>query len=436
VAVGEVFTFVGTGLDIKRQDASTATSDTIGVTVDGTSVGNLSTSGSTSPRYEKIVSGLPYGTHTVQFTRSASAANSVGIAGFMVYGPSTPAIPSGAIALADYYVLANLVANSTAALTTISTGVLRKTISTKEAVFTGTGWSVGSVDAVNGPSGYTTNTTVSGDAVSYTFYGTGFDFRFFAATNRSANIQLALQSLSTGGSLLNLTSANFPTAVSSGVYGGAGSFSLSTGILSQNGTNTAGEGLVISGLPLGLYTLKMTNNTVNVFEIDTLDIITPIHSPKSNAPGDLQNTLSVGSNGIGDSRVFSDLAVKSLSNWSQAIGVASSPSTTVTSFVPCPDMTVLVKTSGNPLFITYGVEFNLNAIGGQAGFQVYVDGVPVGTQRHSQVYASGVESTTGDTMIIPVSPGTHLIQLYWRIAAIATTIVASDVRRTLTAREI
>jgi hypothetical protein len=77
------FTFVGTGLDVV-QIGDGSTRDACPVFVDGSSVGSLSTY--TYTRTAKIVSGLPYGTHTVKIQRTASASTP-NLAKFIVYGP-------------------------------------------------------------------------------------------------------------------------------------------------------------------------------------------------------------------------------------------------------------------------------------------------------------------------------------------------------------
>lgn len=267
-------TFVGTGLDIiTRDDASgTSATDTFDASVNGVSIGNYTTVGSTSVTTRKIVSGLPYGTHTVRFTRTnAPSAWNSQIQDFIIYQPKKPAIPSGAVEICDYNVPANF-AVGTVGVNNLSTGILKKTNTRELTYVEGTGgttnWTAG-LDAISEVSGFSITSDRLNAYVEYTFFGTGVDFRYFAATNRSTNIAVTLNGTSA-------TTTNFPTATFSQY--GIGSYNSGTAVLSQNGTNTPGSGLRISGLPLGLYRIRLNNGTASTFiSTSSFDIITPIH---------------------------------------------------------------------------------------------------------------------------------------------------------------
>jgi len=418
-------TFVGTGLDYVRSDTVAGGADTFSATVDGTSLGNYATTGVLGERIQKIVSGLPYGTHTVKLMRtSVPATYDAGIKQFIVYQPKKPTLPSGAVELADYNVMADF-AVGTVGVPNISTGVVRKNNTREVSYVNGTGgtsdWTIG-IDVVNEASGFSMTSDRTNAYADFIFFGTGVDFRYFAATNRSSSIQISLQNLSTNGSLLAATTTNFATATFSQY--GIGSFTSSTGILSQNGTNTGGSGLRISGLPLALYKIRVLNNTASSFvSVTNFDIITPIHSAKSNVYADLQNTLPIGSCAISDNRKTSAIkeALPVQKAWAQAIGTTPSPSpgvtTTATTFVPCPDMSVTLKTNGGRLRIAYSICTLHSVSGASQEFQIYVDGVAVGTEKYTLAPGVSASVDTSDVISIPVSAGVHKVELYWHTSS-------------------
>lgn len=410
--------FVGTGLDIHTED-NDANARVTDIFVDGVSTGSISTPISQSARLIKIVSGLPYGTHTVRFLRNT--LDTIFIRNFVVYQPKTPTLPANAKLLAAYNIMADYTANATAGVDRIATGVLRKA-SVREFIYTGTGWTIATAVTDN-PAGYGVASNTNGARMQYTFYGTGFELRFSAQTNRSNNISVALNGLAA-------TTANYPSLVSS-VYGTGVTFAA--GVLDQNdAATTNGSGVSIRGLPLATYTVTFTNNTANFMDIGALDVITPIHSHKDNLYTEAQNTLSVGSQGIEDFRKISSLEqLTKAKAWAQAIGVASSPTTTSTAFVPMPDMSVTIKvTTGNKLRISYAsaVQTTSNATNTQA----YINGAAVGVSKQSG--SSTTLSEVSDSFLVPVAPGTYKVDVYWQIAA--GTATATGLQRNLTVEEV
>jgi hypothetical protein len=433
------FTFVGCGLDILRIDNAGGGTDTYNVYVDGSLVGNLANVGKTYLRVEKIASGLPYGTHVVTIVRNAATTYTPGIRAFIVYQPKKPSLPTGAIEVCDYNVMADFVANTVAQVVYLSPGVLRKH-GTREFVYVdGTGGTTNWLATINASfiGGYRVDTDRTGAYCEYTFFGRGFDFRFRAGTAESSNITVSLQSLSTGGSLLTATTANFPTLASS-VYGTGVGFS--SGILDQlDGTNTTGCGLVITGLTLGLWKVRFTNNTAGSYiDLDAIDVITPIHTYDSNVYATLQNTLTVGNNSLMDSRQTSPnpSSLTTPKALVQAVGVTSNPTTTSTSFVPCPDMSVTIKTTGGSLYISYAIDFYCSAAGATgAAFQIYLDGVAVGTPKTLNSYVSGANMFAADIICCPCSSGYHKVDVYF--SAVSTvTVTAYTTQRTLIVREL
>lgn len=431
------FTFVGTGLDIIAL-GSTSPMGAYPTYVDGASVGNVSF---TAPYGQiakvPLVSGLPYGTHVVKVVRNNNTENALYLRDVVVYAPSKPSIPSGAIELADYCVMANYAANSTAGTETVATGVLRKPC-TREMIFVdGTGgttsWNFTSTaNSTSYVSGFTANTDRQNAYFELVFFGTGFEHRFQATNNRSANIQVALQSISTGGSLQNLTTTNFPT-ISTSVYGTGVAFTASTGILDQLDASTSnGSGFRVSGLPLGVYKVRFTNNTASSYlTVDTLDIIAPIYSVDATSPLNSQNNLALGNNSISDNRVFSEMTAPVINNWAQAFGVLSGPSSTVSSPVPIPDMSVAIKTSGNPIEVCFNLPINTG--GTYYGFvYIFVDSLAVGPAFGT---VSSNSTAISGSVIVPVSAGYHKIDLNWQ-ANNAQSISTLTTQRNLTVKEL
>jgi hypothetical protein len=263
--------------------------DDYSVFVDNVDIGTITTSDVIQDTIStiKIASGLPYGTHTVKIERDVVVNSRLGIQDFIVYSPSKPSIPANAVELGSYYLMADFVANTTANPLSLSQGVLRKDCQ-REIVYNGT-FSGPAIDVGSRIGGSLIFSSTSGDSISYTFFGTGIEYRWQGATNRSPNISVTLNGTA-------LTTANFPTAVFS-TYGSGIAYNSSTGVLDTEGTD-AGSGFIASNLPLGVYTIELTNNIASdLLDINVFDVITPVHVPQAdrNLLAPLQ---TVGSNSI------------------------------------------------------------------------------------------------------------------------------------------
>jgi hypothetical protein len=391
-----LLTFVGTGLDVVGADENSGTGPQ--VFVDGTSIGNLGTAQVDVIRRFTLVSGLPYGSHTVKISRVDRGWRALN---FIVYGPKKPSLPTGAIELADYNVMGTYAVNAGAGVETIGTGVLRKSCQ-RELTYTGT-WTFNGPTTGSYIGALQATSSTSGGTIQYTFFGTGFEFRAQAQTSQTSSVSVTLN-----GVAANTT--NFPTMTAS-TYGG---MSYSGNTLSEAVSNTLGSGLAIRGLPLAKYTVVFTNNTASAFNFEALDIITPIHSYKADLYGDLQNSLLVGSNALSDNRevgVVKGGQAPKLA-WGQAVGITGSPTTTSTSYVPMPDMSVTIKTSGKPIEVI-GTIVGQEADNGFA-MAIFVDGrevqkleaSPTSTNQHRAI-----------TKIVPLAAGVHKVDLYWRDAS-------------------
>lgn len=428
------FTFVGCGLDIYNPQS--LGTDTITVELDGVvlaSAVNPTTifTGPSGVGVAKIASGLSYGTHILKITLNSSSGGVPNIGKLLIYGPKKPVLPNGALELTDYNILGNFAANSTAGLTQLSSGVIRK-VSNHELIPIGT-WSLSSPDVGDKVSSSALFSSTSGDSVSFTFFGTGFDLRYLAKSDRSGDITVSLNGLT-------LNTTNFPTASFSN-YGGTTSFNSSTGSLNQNtASNTPGAGFVTSALPLAKYTLKFLNNQSAVLDVNTIDIITPIYSPKSNERMILQNVISVGSQGLLDSRKFSihqDLPENKMI--AQAIGIVGSPQTSSTVLVPIPDMSVTVNTKGGLVELFTEINTCIGAGGGTVN--IYIQFVVDGVALFPKVFFvdnMGVQYPKMQTIrkIVNLCAGFHKIDVYYLTTGGSPTAMAYSTDRLLEVKEL
>jgi len=426
--------FVGTGLDIEFQIAAATNTRSVNFQVDnGATFGSISIANTSvlAPTIYQIVSGLPYGTHKVRIWNTQSAANSIGINRFIVYQPKKPSLPTGAIELGDYNVLANYVANATAGNQTIASGVVRK-YAMRDVIYRGTtGWTINQNLSETTPYQLVANAS-SSNAFDYTFFGTGTEIRF-SGNGVAVTWQGTLTDSANPGGTSNFLAAGATTSF----YGAnVASFTNTTATLVLNTTSTANCGLVISGLALGWHTISFRFiSGSGGLNINAFDTITPIHSYKSNSYADIQNTLTVGSNSLSDNRKITPIAgLPSAKGWAQTTGISSGPTTTSTVFVPCPDMSCTVKTSGGPLYISYAITFQNNTSGGLTDFAIYVDGVSIGTSKNVQAYTGGATMSVADQAIVPVSAGSHKVDVYWLVGS--GTATAISLNRNLTVREL
>lgn len=415
-------TFIGTGLDVEMSNDGT-TRQYDAVTIDGAaSIGALSKTTATR-EIRKVVSGLPYGTHIVRFAMTgATSIDAPGIHKFIVYHPKKPTLPAGTVELAEYNVLATYVANTTQGLSTIGTGVIRKT-PLREMDYVGTGWSVGT-DFTNAIQGFYTTSGTLNDNFSYTFFGTGFEYRFEQGT-LATTLQITIDG-----------STNLSGFANSSYGSSIASYTPATGTIVTNTTASIGNGVRVSGLALGLHTVKITKTVSggNIF-LDAFDIITPIYAAKSNLYVDLQNTLSVGSNSLSDNRKFTpvknDSSVKAMA---QAVGIANGPSTSSTVLIPMPDMSCVIKTNSTSIQVSWAVSFFPNGTSPDVVIQVYVDGVAASVQFDQALGAAGVVHTMSGTTMIPVSVGVHKVDLYW-CTGNGTAVPLRNAQRLLSVKE-
>ena len=354
----------------------------------------------------KVVSGLPYGTHVAKITCTSSGSNPPSISRFLVYQPKKPSLPNSAIELADYNVLADYVSNSSASIDSIATGVIRKHPA-REFNYTGSSWSIDSLNT-DTIGGLLVSSNGNPKSMSYTFFGTGFDLRFSAGTNRSSAIAVSLNGLALNGT-------NYPSAASFG-YGAGSAFNPSTGVLTQFGTSTVeGCGFRCSGLPIGLYTLNLSDASSNYIAVNAIDIISPIHSFKVNAASPVQNELLVGSQSILDKRKFTPMKDSDITpaRWARATAPTGSSTTTSSNYVPVPGLSLTFESTGKPVKIDAFMSVWNNTSGAQAYLALYIDGEIVGRENLVQA-ASYSNSSISMSHIENLTAGIHRIEIHWK----------------------
>ncbi len=266
-------TFVGTGLDIFNANVSSITY-THEIFVDGVSFGTLTGAGLHG--YLKIVSGLPYGTHTFRLTTNVAAGNAIAISDFIIYGPKKPSIPDGAVELSEYYLMADFSAAGVAGTTAADhidmyQGVIHKS-TTRESIYVGT-WVAPTLRETL-PSGYFPNCTTNASYIEHTFWGTGVAVHFLDSAGGTVTYSALIDGVA------NATGANLVSTTN----GGGGSYTTT----STTGNQPAR--VVFNGLSLGKHTIRLTRTggTGGFAPVSFYDI-TPVHFPSSNV-----GSLSVG----------------------------------------------------------------------------------------------------------------------------------------------
>ena len=403
--VGSFFTltFVGTGLDVTYiSDVISRTTEFI---IDGVNVGSINKIGAQGEMgTEKIVSGLPYGTHTIKFRNLAAGDVTWGVKDFIIYGPKKPTLPTDSVELGSYYLMADFVANTTQSDTDISVGTLRKSPS-REFIY------AGGSPAIT----LSASTRINGHYVhgattyEHTFFGTGLDLRFDTQGT-------------TSNMTIDIDGSTDHSSLTTNLYSTGVSFVDTTGVFSGTASAFNG-GLTVSGLSLGLHTVTLTKNSGNI-GICALDVITPIHSPKNNGPHVVQNTLSIGSTALTDARVIDEISAEEAKQ-SKAIGIVDGPSTTQITFVPFPEMHVTYESEGEYVSITGSACLSNTSIGNYATHTFVVDGKHVGSSVGTLAHANSYYDSSTNEHVMYLSAGIHDIQMYWRTTT--GTAVANNI---------
>lgn len=411
-------TFVGTGLDVEI-DATVAPNSTHTFLVDGVTAINAQTLITTATkRIVSVVSGLPYGTHVLKVTRN-QANNTFGFTKFIVYQPKKPAVPSGAVELADYNVMADYSANNTAnTVDAYSTGTLYKS-PTREVNYVGT-WG-GGVNQTAGtdPGGFTVRTTTNGDYLQTSFFGTGVELMLRGGSGTVTGT-------------IQIDGAAYTGAATT--LGASGTWTPGTSTYVASGNS--GASLRITGLTLGFHTIRFTATAAaNTVNFNGINAIVPIHSYDPNLPYSQQNTMLIGSQSIMDTRKTSAIKESNLQvkNVSQAVGIAISPSTTSTQAIPCPDMSVTHFNRSGKIKISYSINGFNNSGGSTVSFVIYVNGSSVVSPKSVNLLSVNANSsvTTSDSVTVNVAPGVNKVDVYWYVSGGGTGIAAQNFRNLL-----
>lgn len=389
------FEFVGTGLDVIAYAApGTGTLD--GVSVDGVAV-TVTNTNQDIGRY-KICSGLDYGHHILEIDRNTGIY--LIASSFQVYKPKMPSLPADAVLKKEYYVPADFAPNSTSGINTIASGVVRKLISQREALFFGS-WAT---QIITGSyiGGWNTYTNTSGDYFEATEYMTGFDFRGVAAAGAANAVTVYLD-----GVALNTTNFAWLTG-NFGVYGFSG-FNSATGVLNMTNAGTVNNsGFWVRNIPAGKHTLKFVNNTTGYVQLSALDIVTPIHDSTHQVPYSIGMTGNITNNAMSDVRKFNES--ESELKFTGSVRYFDNFTTTSTTLVP-RTLGIPVYSKGGRYRISYSAP-SYNANNSYSTYwAIFVDGKQESMEKNQQ---SGYVSTVSDNITVYLSKGFHFIQLYIR----------------------
>ena len=417
------FTFVGTGLDVELEIGPLETS-TITIFINGATIGNLTyTAGSGLITY-KIASGLAYGTHSVAIT--ASAPTQLLLTRYLVYQPKKPTLPSGAIELADYNLVARPFVNiATAGVDRSARGVLRNS-AMHEVTYSGT-WTRNLVTNTIGQFHCRTSTATS--YFEYTFFGTGFDIRLSTPNAVAGNYTMTIDGVAP-------SLVNFP-ASTSGFYGGITGFTQATGVITTDTSGTNASGMWISGLPLGLHRVRVTYNSGTWLALEAIDVIAPIHSFNLTTPYVEYNSISIASREISDQRAFSAIKENYLQqkNVAQVSKAYTTPTTTSTTPVTLPLMNLVHTNNSGKVLASYAVRVANSTLNQDVFVSLFVDGVdqdPTSFGYCATSATANADSIISVSRVVNVSPGTHSFALYWYV----TAGTGSAFARVLTVEEI
>lgn len=258
--------FIGTGLDVVVRSNNTEVPMTgvHSIIVDGVTLATGVTGIPNRSQIQKVVSGLPYGSHTVKFLVTSTNFNYI-ISDFLIYGPKKPAIPTGATEIGEYYLMANYSASAVTGTGILNNnemplGVITKA-PTRELLYEGT-WAVNVLGDFNFPHGFNVQSTTA-NSYSYTFWGTGIHMHLFCSSSGVYTVSATIDGVAnaTGTNLVNMSN------------GGGGSYSTTST------TNGAPARFAITGLTLGLHTIRLTRTAGATWGAVAQNVICPVHYP-------------------------------------------------------------------------------------------------------------------------------------------------------------
>lgn len=409
-AVGSygILTAICSGLDVTVARDDIAGDFSLEVFVDGTSRGIIGYSD--IPPNENMVtvnvfSDLKYTTHRVKFIITGTFTCNVVLGDFVIYQPKTPAIPQNSHMIGSYNLMADFVHNPSKGLEDISVGVLRG-VGTRGWVYTGT-WNI-SLDIAYISGFQIFSNATSEQTASKSFNGTGFHFRGKTASG-AATVQIFIDDVL-------VTAANFPLITVIPDTGVAYDNVGATINFNDGGAATNG-GFAVTGLPDSEHTLKLrSSGSAAEWQVQSLDVITPIHSYKENKPN-VKGVFDIGSQSVGDNR--SDLTTTQYqSRTFKAVAKTSTPTITATSFVLCPDMVLPVHSNGEWFDIIFQGPFSVSLVGNVVSIALEIDGEITDHNSISFGPVAG-EYAYPHTFVTEVflTKGFHLIKGMWSVSA-------------------
>jgi len=255
-------TFVGTGMDIIRRENSANPFVSTTMEVDGIPMGKVPwATGSTTDVQVKLVSDLPYGTHSIRFRRNNDSEELM-IKDFIIYGPKKPILPASAEVIKEYNVVADYAMKPRYSFNekfSISTGVIEKSAMRTVQYFGS--WLNEGTNPFD-ESGYKLRKTGGTSGAAITDMGTGFELMLRNPGN-VANISLYVDDvLITGDSVK--------------IVGVGAAYNDATGIVTMQ-TN-AYVTISVGGLAYGAHTFKFLDSSANELVLSRFGVITKIHS--------------------------------------------------------------------------------------------------------------------------------------------------------------
>lgn len=268
---GVTFTFVGTGLDAIITFGSSP--ETINIKVDGVAVTTLTFDTLTQYKLKKIVSGLPFGSHTVSILRGGPLlSNFLAVHDLIIYGPKKPSIPSNAIQTGEYYLLSDFNYSNVTGLTSPANLIMPRGVISKgplREIFYSGSWSVGGTSDIDNDHthGLITSTTTASDYLEYTFWGTGIEAHLCTSATGTYVATIAIDGVNNASGTV---SGNI-------VNSGAGAYTTNSTVIQQPAR------VVFTGLSLGLHKIRITRTSgAGSMNVDSLNVITPIYFPNVN----------------------------------------------------------------------------------------------------------------------------------------------------------
>ena len=97
-------------------------------------------------------------------------------------------------------------------------------------------------------------------------------------------------------------------------------------------------------------------------------------------------------------------------------------------------MSLTLKTTGGPLEISWYTTPTDTTTSVTVVFQIFVDGVAIAPDTGGGTFVT-FSDTMSQTLIVPVAPGFHKVDLYWNNGG-SGTLSLNGVRRAINAREL